>query len=121
MGAGRTGCCFSKSGGVRRRTVKTEYIFERNQDEQELRRLRMIEEALDPTTIAHLQRTEIGARWCCLELGAGAGSIMKWLGSVVGDKGHVVGVDKNTNYLHDLPEPPCQIVEDDFLEVSLDA
>ena len=65
----------------------TNYIFDEHQQDQELVRLRMIEELFDQTTIEHLERTGIREGWCCLELGAGAGSIMKWMGSVVGGNG----------------------------------
>lgn len=99
--------------------MKNEYIFNRNQQEQELLRLRLIEEALDPVTITHLQATGIQRGWRCLEVGAGAGSVMKWMGSVVGD-GQVVAVDTNTNHIRHLSAGPYQIVEGDFLDVSLD-
>jgi 2-polyprenyl-3-methyl-5-hydroxy-6-metoxy-1,4-benzoquinol methylase len=100
--------------------MMNEYIFERNQQEQELIRLRLIEEALDPTTIAHLQGTGIGAGWRCLEVGAGAGSIMKWLGSVVGTSGEVVAVDTNTNHIQQLSRVPYRIVKGDFLDIPLE-
>jgi hypothetical protein len=45
---------------------------------------------------------------------------MKWLGSIVGDTGSVVGIDKNTTHLRDLPKP-CEVVAGDFLEVPVDA
>jgi SAM-dependent methyltransferase len=99
----------------------TGYVFESNRDEQELERLRLIEEALDPTTRMHLQRTGIQAGWRCLELGAGAGSIMQWLGSFVGDRGSVVGVDRNTSHIHGLSGPRSHIVSGDFLDVTLKA
>ena len=98
----------------------TDYIFDEHDRDQEIVRLRMIEELFDPTTIGHLKRTGIGVGWRCLELGAGAGSIMKWMGGVVGDSGSVVGVDKNTRHLHGLSDPPIQIIESDFLKASLD-
>jgi hypothetical protein len=66
--------------------MKNEYVFERNQQAQELLRLRMIEEALDPVTITHLQATGIRGGWRCLEVGAGAGSVMKWMGSVTAQR-----------------------------------
>jgi SAM-dependent methyltransferase len=98
----------------------TEYIFEKHQHQDELLRLRLIEQALDPTTIAHLERTGIRAGWRCLELGAGAGSVMKWMANVVGDNGNVIGIDKNTTHLCDLPKP-CEVVAGDFLEVPVEA
>ena len=98
----------------------SEYIFAEHQKDDELLRLRMIEEALDPITIGYLERSGIGAGWRCLELGAGAGSIMKWMGEVVGTSGTVVGVDKNASRLRDLSDPPFQVLEGDFLEIPLD-
>ena len=98
----------------------SEYIFDEHQQDQELMRLRMIEEPFDPTTIEHLEQTGICAGWRCLELGAGAGSIMRWMGSIVGGNGSVIGVDKNANHLRELSDPPLQIIEGDFLEAPLD-
>ena len=39
----------------------SEYIFDEHQQDQELLRLRMIEELFDPTTIGYLERTGIRA------------------------------------------------------------
>jgi hypothetical protein len=55
------------------------YIFEDNTIEREYHRLRLIEGANDPTTIALLQHIGIQPGWSSLELGAGAGSILRWL------------------------------------------
>jgi predicted O-methyltransferase YrrM len=96
------------------------YVFQENRQDQELLRLRLIEEALDPATIAHLQWTNVGAGWHCLELGAGAGSIARWLGSAVGDRGKVVAVDLETSHLQHLSGQPYRIVKGAFLEVSID-
>jgi SAM-dependent methyltransferase len=100
--------------------MSNEYIFERNQQEQELLRLRMIEEAIDPATMTLLQATGIQKGWRCLEVGAGAGSVMRWMRGVVGDAGQVVAVDTNTNHIRHLSAAPYQIIEGDFLEIALD-
>ena len=55
------------------------YIFDDNTIEREYHRLRLIEAANDPTTIALLQHIGIQPGWSSLELGAGAGSILRWL------------------------------------------
>jgi SAM-dependent methyltransferase len=103
-----------------RGAMKNEYVFERNRQEQELLRLRMIEEALDPATMTHLQAAGIRGGWRCLEVGAGAGSVMEWMGSVVGGGGQVVAVDANTTHIRHLSAVPYHVVEGDFLDVSLD-
>ena len=98
----------------------TEYIFERNAADQELERLQMIQEALDLRTIARLETAGLRPGGRCLELGPGAGSIMQWIGNVVGAEGRVVGIDRDTKYLQYLADSRFQIVEGDFLEVRLD-
>jgi SAM-dependent methyltransferase len=100
--------------------VKPEYIFDRNRDEQERLRLRLIEKSLDPATTTHIRGTGIGPGWHCLELGPGAGSVMRWMGEIAGAGGRVVGIDKNTNHLRDLSDPPFRVVAGDFLEIPLD-
>jgi hypothetical protein len=96
------------------------YIFEHNKEERELRRLRMIEAAVDPETTALLTATGMKEGWTCLELGAGAGSIVDWMGTRVGLEGRVIAVDKKAGYLARFSSPPYQIVEGNFLEVSCD-
>jgi len=97
----------------------SQYIFDNKSEEREFRRLQLVEVANDPTTIALLEETGIQPGWLCLELGAGAGSILRWLGHRVGPKGLAVGVDKKTTYLHDFAFPPFQIHQGTFLDVSL--
>jgi 2-polyprenyl-3-methyl-5-hydroxy-6-metoxy-1,4-benzoquinol methylase len=98
----------------------SEYMFRENRDDQELRRLRLIEQALDDETISRLRSTGIQPGWRCLELGAGAGSIAQWMAGSIGDQGQVFAIDIKTNYLQHLPTPPCMIVKGDFLEVPLE-
>ena len=97
-----------------------EYIFERQQADQERIRLQLIEEALDPATIRHLGTTGLRSGSRCVELGAGAGSITKWMGSIVGASGRVVGIDRNTKHLQHLTDTHFQIIEGNFLDVKLD-
>src|SRR5919198_4010042 len=50
-----------------------------NAQELSDRRLELLEAAMDPHTIEVLDRRGIGADWRCLELGAGRGSVARWL------------------------------------------
>ncbi len=95
------------------------YIFAQQSEADEFRRLQLLEAANDPTTIAMLEETEIQSGWKCLELGAGAGSILRWLGQRVGPSGLAVGIDKNTSYLQDFASAPFQVCKGTFLEVDL--
>ena len=99
----------------------SEYIFQTNTDDRELGRLRMIETAMDQSTFRCLQRTGVQRGWSCLELGPGAGSVLKWLGETVGHDGSVVGLDKKTDYLGECSSPPYDIRQGDFLEAHLDS
>ena len=95
----------------------TKYIFDDNQSDAELRRMRLIESALDVQTCHLLEQTGVATGWKCLEVGAGGGSILRWLGNRVGVTGRVVGVDKNTAYLKSFAAPPYEILDGNVLTV----
>lgn len=99
----------------------TRYLFEKNADDRELGRLRMIEAAVDADTIRLLEEAGITTGWSCLELGAGAGSIVEWMGARVGSKGGVLAIDKKTAYLRRFSSPPYRVIEGDFLSLSLES
>ncbi len=98
----------------------SEYIFERQTEDKEMQRLRMIESAFDPATIAKLKKTGIKEGWRCLEIGAGAGSIALWMSEQVGLSGKVVAIDKNTTHLQVLKGINCEVIQGDILEASLE-
>jgi len=88
--------------------------------EEERARLRLLERAEDPTTIRHLTRIGVGEGWRCLEVGAGGGSIARWLADRVGPTGQVVATDINPRFLDhlDLPnvEVRCHNIVEDGVE-----
>ena len=47
----------------------------------------------------------MGAGWRCLEVGAGGGSIARWLAQRVGPRGHVLATDVDTRFLEALAGP----------------
>jgi SAM-dependent methyltransferase len=53
----------------------------------------------DQVTSRHLDRFGIGAGWSCLEVGAGGGSIARFMSERVGARGHVVATDINTDWI----------------------
>ncbi len=91
------------------------YLFDSNSEDREWRRLRMIEAAVDADSIALLDRTGVATGWTCLELGAGAGSLVEWLGRRVGPQGLVWAVDKRPQYIRRFSSPPYRVAEGDFL------
>jgi SAM-dependent methyltransferase len=65
---------------------------------EEFTRLQLLEAWGDPDTQAVLNATGLASSWRCLEIGAGAGSIARWLADQCRD-GSVVAVDADTRYL----------------------
>ena len=56
----------------------SEYILPAS-DDLERRRLALLEAHHDPDSIAALEETGVGPGWRCLDVGAGGGSISRWL------------------------------------------
>jgi SAM-dependent methyltransferase len=96
---------------------KSEYLLDHDW-EDEPRRLELLEEHADPTTIRRLEVTGIGEGWRCLEVGAGRGSIAHWLSQRVGPSGHVTALDLETSLLEWLDEPNVDVVDGDVLEID---
>lgn len=70
--------------------------------EQEGERLRGLEAAADPATLAAFDRIGVAAGWRCLEVGAGGGSITAALAGLVGPRGAVTAVDLDTRFVEGL-------------------
>ena len=67
---------------------------------EELERLRLLQEWGDPDTHTVLRTVGLDRDWCCLEIGAGAGSVARWIADQCPD-GAVIAVDIDTRYLGD--------------------
>jgi SAM-dependent methyltransferase len=65
--------------------------------------LHYLETLLDPPTTRFLETVEVQPGWRCLDLGAGAGSITRWLAERTGPDGTVVAVDLDTDHLVEQP------------------
>ena len=75
-------------------TSQTEgrYLFTHSW-EREGERLTALAGAFDPITRRHLLARGLTDGWRCLEVGAGTGTIARWLAEEVGPKGRVVATD----------------------------
>lgn len=78
------------------------YVFD-HALERERERLQKLERWLDPGTIRHLTDIGVAPGWRCLEVGAGAGSITRWLAERVGSGGSVFATDLDLKFLDDVP------------------
>ena len=70
--------------------------------EGERERLLMLEHLFDDVTRDSLTRLGFSKGWWCCEIGAGGGSIPRWLAQAVGPKDRVVAVDLDTRFLADI-------------------
>lgn len=96
----------------------TPYMFD-NSDEREAERLAGIQAAWDPGTFRHLTDLGVGEGWRCLEVGAGAGSVARWLCQQVGEKGSVLATDINTALLEDIDLPNLEVRRHDIQSEEL--
>jgi SAM-dependent methyltransferase len=78
----------------------------------ELRRLQVMERMLDPDETATLDGLGIQPWWHCLELGAGAGSIARWLAQRC-PAGRVVAADVDTTFLNRSRSRNLRVVQRD--------
>ncbi|MBY8870802.1 class I SAM-dependent methyltransferase [Micromonospora sp. PLK6-60] len=78
----------------------------------EMRRLQVMERMLDPDEMASLAGLGIEPTWHCLELGAGAGSIARWLAEQC-PQGRVVAADVDTSFLDQSRSSNLHVVRQD--------
>jgi SAM-dependent methyltransferase len=97
----------------------SEYLFAHTW-ELERRRLDLLEEVFDPRTREHLARIPLPPGAQCLEFGAGAGSVARWLCERVGPEGRVVATDLDTGFLEKLTEPNLEVRRHDILADPLE-
>src|SRR5437867_4191850 len=89
------------------------YAFAATDEAAERTRLRGLEAWTDPLTIRQLEAVGVELGWRCADVGAGAGSIARWLSERVGPTGSVVATDRDPRLLTDLPAN-VEIVEHDI-------
>jgi tRNA A58 N-methylase Trm61 len=76
--------------------ARTDYLLAGEDPARELRRVQVLERLRDPLSVRRLRRLGVGAGWRCLEVGAGAGSMVRWLSHAVGPRGWVLATDIDT-------------------------
>jgi SAM-dependent methyltransferase len=91
------------------------YQFQQAGWHKESERLAALEDKFDPVTTDVLVRLGVDAGWRCLEIGAGAGSVARWLADRVGPTGHVLAVDLETGLLESEAFPSLEVRRADIL------
>jgi ubiquinone/menaquinone biosynthesis C-methylase UbiE len=73
----------------------------------------------DVTSQRHLADRGVAPGWQCLEVGAGGGSIARWLGQRVGPTGRVLATDVDTQYLEKIELPNIDVRRHDITRDAL--
>ena len=111
-------------------TECSSYLFD-NASSDAATRFAGLEAALDPTTFRHLRDRGVSSGWVCLEVGAGGGSVVRWLAEQVGPSGSVVATDLNLSWVagtletnvelrvHDIVRDPVENSSYDLVHARL--
>src|SRR5712691_334154 len=91
-----------------------QYILSQTADASERERLSLLERAADPLSQRRLAALRIQPGWRCLEVGAGHGSIVRWLAAQVGPQGWVVATDINPRFLTAMQLPTVEVRQHDI-------
>jgi len=96
------------------------YIASDTAEAFERERLGLLERIADPVTLRRLGSLGVREGWRCLEIGAGQGSVVRWLARQVGPHGQVVATDLDTRFLRELEEPNVEVRHHDILSDDLE-
>jgi len=100
--------------------MKHHYITDTIGDADEHKRLELLERLYDPPTKADLRSAGLRPGQSVLEIGPGAGSLLRWIASEVGPSGKAIGVDQNPRFLKDLDLPNARVIKGDFMSIAFD-
>ena len=78
--------------------TRTDYALG-NVDPQAERRFDELEDLFDASTVQYLTALGVSPGWSCWEVGAGSGSIARWLADTVGSTGSVLATDLDLRWL----------------------
>src|SRR5262245_61082536 len=90
------------------------YFADHTTEESERGRLSLLEQIEDARSQRHLVALGLQRGWRCLEIGAGHGSIARWLAEQVGPQGLVVATDINPRFLTEIRLPNVEVRRHDI-------
>ena len=96
------------------------YFWSDHQAADELARLKLIEQFNDPSTFRQLDGIGVAEGWRCLEVGAGGGSVVRWLSQRVGPAGAVVAIDLDVRFLGDISAQNVEVQRGDITQDPLE-
>ena len=96
------------------------YVHAASGYDEELARLRLLQERYDARTFGRLAALGPLAGAACLEVGAGAGSVARWLAVQVGPSGRVVATDADPRFLAGTEAAGVEVRRHDILADPLE-
>jgi SAM-dependent methyltransferase len=102
-------------------TKENRYLAKDSPDAFERERLALLTRFADPITTRRLTDLGVGPGWRCLDVGAGDGSVARWLAGRVGSEGRVVATDLNPSFLVGHALPNLEVRRHNILEDELEA
>ena len=99
--------------------MASSYIFSETQFQSELERLQALEKVSDTASQRQMLATGLTTGWKCLEVGAGAGSMMRWMSEKVGLSGEVTAIDLDTRFVENTSLSNVEIIKADINQVTL--
>jgi SAM-dependent methyltransferase len=97
------------------------YLAKDSPDAFERERLALLTRIANPITTRRLTDLGVGPGWRCLDVGAGDGSVARWLAGRVGSAGRVVATDLNPRFLGGHGLPNLEVRRHNILEDDLEA
>jgi len=101
------------------RMTPPSYIFHNSDQGREQARLRLIERYHDARTRQRLRRIGLSPTGQYLEIGPGAGSIMRWMARTVRPHGQVTAVELNPRFIAPATLPNLSLIHGDISRVPL--
>jgi SAM-dependent methyltransferase len=101
--------------------TENRYLAKDSPDAFERERLALLTRIADPITTRRLSDLGVGLGWRCLDVGAGDGSVARWLAGRVGPEGRVVATDLNPRFLVGHGLPNLEVRRHNLLEDELEA
>jgi ubiquinone/menaquinone biosynthesis C-methylase UbiE len=90
------------------------YVFD-NAAPQAEQRFTTLEQLYDEVTFRNLSAVGMGPGWHCLEVGAGGGSVARWLACRAGPAGHVLATDLNPRWMPPTDIPALEVRRHDIV------
>ena len=111
----RAGLPVPPNGGMSPTTHRASGYLLDNAADQVPDRWSALSALYDEPTFRRFREVGVRAGWHCLEIGAGSGSVARWLSDQVGPRGHVTATDLDTRWVDQLDASNLTVLRHDIV------